>query len=44
MQVNLFVDHSDVMNLERLRGFNMLRTNPTARFSTTRFSSPFFLM
>ncbi|CAN6163002.1 unnamed protein product, partial [Urochloa humidicola] len=38
-RVNLFVDHSDVMNLERLRGFNMHRSNPSSRFS-----SPFFLM
>jgi hypothetical protein len=37
--VNLFVDHSDVMDLERLRGFNMLRSNPSSRFA-----SPFFLM
>jgi len=38
-RVNLFVDHSDVMDLERLRGFNMLRSNPSSRFA-----SPFFLM
>ncbi|KAF8687377.1 hypothetical protein HU200_043065 [Digitaria exilis] len=39
MQVNLFVDHSDVMNLERLRGFNMVRGD-----TSSRFASPFFLM
>ncbi|TVU08576.1 hypothetical protein EJB05_41985 [Eragrostis curvula] len=38
-RVNLFVDHSDVMNLERLRGFDMRRSNPSSRFA-----SPFFLM
>ncbi|KAL6873743.1 hypothetical protein ACP4OV_013825 [Aristida adscensionis] len=35
-RVNLFVDHSDVMNLERLRGFNMR--------PSSRLASPFFLM
>ncbi|GJM97660.1 hypothetical protein PR202_ga14601 [Eleusine coracana subsp. coracana] len=38
-RVNLFVDHSDVMNLERIRGFNLRRSNPSSRFT-----SPFFLM
>lgn len=37
-RVNLFVDHSEVMNLERLRGFNMLKSNPSL------LASPFFLM
>jgi phosphosulfolactate synthase (CoM biosynthesis protein A) len=38
-RVNLFVDHSDVMNLERLRGFNMRRSIPSSCFA-----SSFFLM
>ncbi|XP_066373839.1 protein HEAT-STRESS-ASSOCIATED 32-like [Miscanthus floridulus] len=38
-RVNLFVDHSDVMNLERLRGFNTHRSN-----LASRYASPFFLM
>ncbi|GJN39142.1 hypothetical protein PR202_gb28241 [Eleusine coracana subsp. coracana] len=38
-RVNLFVDHSDVMNLERIRGFNLRRSNPSSSFT-----SPFFLM
>ncbi|XP_052157885.1 protein HEAT-STRESS-ASSOCIATED 32 [Oryza glaberrima] len=40
-RVNLFVDHSDVMNLERLRGFNMRGVCNSPLFG---IGSPFFLM
>ncbi|XP_006656391.1 protein HEAT-STRESS-ASSOCIATED 32 [Oryza brachyantha] len=40
-RVNLFVDHSDVMNLERLRGFNMRGSSNSPLLG---IGSPFFLM